>query len=693
MITPKKATSSRPFAESIKPLRDSEAFLSSVIENIPNMIFVKEAETLRFVSFNRAGEKLLGQRREDLIGKNDFDLFLREQAEFFVAKDREVLASGQQINIEEEIITVPSGGTRILKTQKMAIYGADGKPQYLLGISEDVTEHKELEAQRRQLNAEISARQIAESEAKRLKFLDSINKALTSSSNIQESVNSVSETLRNDFKCPVTINIFDLESLNNLDLLRLGSRFPLQQIQTLNPNEYEELLNAASIKAPSIEYTSASVSPLFLREHFYGLITVFNKNDQCRDKQALSFLDEITPRISLAIENAHLYTKAQAANDAKSDFLANVSHEVRTPLGAIIGFAELALEKAETHTFIADSLKTIARNGHQLLSLVNEVLDLSKIESKKMDIEMMPLSITTLLADVQTILCMKAQEKNIQLMFEKINMQSNLFISDPLRLRQILLNLIGNSLKFTCQGHIRLRVYEKVADSSHSDVFFELQDTGIGMSPEQQSKLFSAFQQGDCSTTRRYGGTGLGLFISRKLAQLLGGELNLIKSAPGEGSTFLLKLRLEIAQNLVEKTNLEESKNSKSTQLTLTQPIDDILVVDDSSENRILMDAYLSRLNIQHDLVENGAKALDKMREKNYSVVFMDVQMPEMDGMTALKQARKHGYTGKVVALTAHAMKGDREHCIKEGFDDYLCKPISRKTLESFLQSQGESLH
>ncbi|MEK6554071.1 MAG: ATP-binding protein, partial [Bdellovibrionota bacterium] len=327
---------------------------------------------------------------------------------------------------------------------------------------------------------------------------------------------------------------------------------------------------------------------------------------------------------------------------------------------------------------------------NQLLTLVNEILDLSKVESKKMELEQMNFSIVALLKDVVSALAMKAQQKNIQLEIDFKNLKNEYVISDSLRVRQILFNLLGNSLKFTSKGRILVRVTEVPIDINHSEIQFQIEDTGIGMSLAQQEKLFAPFEQGDSSVTRRYGGTGLGLFLSRKLAELLGGELVLVKSAPNEGSTFLFKLKVELSQLL---NPLPTEPADPLGELLPAAPINDVLVVDDSVENRILMDAYLNRMQIPHDFAENGRGALEKMFAHKYSVVFMDVQMPEMDGITAIKQARKEGYSGKVVALTAHAMKGDREHCISHGFDDYLCKPLSRKTLEAFLHSKNQPIH
>lgn len=531
-------------------LRQSQNFLDSVIENIPNMIFVKDAKDLRFIRFNKAGEALLGVSREELVGKSDFDFFPKEQADFFTEKDRKVLSAKTVIDIAEEPINTKEG-TRFLHTKKIPILDQHGRPQYLLGISEDITERKEAEKQKMELLQAQMARNEAEKSAARLTFLSN---------------------------------------------------------------------------------------------------------------------------------------RANEASQAKSAFLANISHELRTPLGAMLGFAEIALEDKNLSPEQQAHISTILRNGHQLLQIVNEVLDLSKVESEHLQIERLNFSLIDLIEEVLALLMVKANEKGLTLQVAGLSSLPQIVNSDPLRLRQILINVIGNAIKFTQSGSISVQVNMQVlSDSPEAKLDFLVSDTGIGITQEQARKLFSPFAQADESMTRKFGGTGLGLFLSRKLARLLGGDVDLIESTVDRGSQFRISVRLGLVQK--ENTEVEPIRDlCKSVQqFCFDAVIDPILIVDDSMDNRTLVGAYLTKMGLKFDLAENGKQGIEKAFSKSYSIVLMDIQMPEMDGMEAIRVLRNRGYDRKVIALTAHAMKGDRERFLESGFNDYLRKPLTRNLLAQCL--------
>jgi PAS domain S-box-containing protein len=371
-------------------LSQSEKFLESVIEFIPNMIFVKDAKDLRFVRFNRAGEELLGHPRSALIGKSDYDFFPKEQADFFVNKDRAVLKNRQVVDISEEPIAT-SHGTRYLHTKKIPLLGPDGEPEYLIGISEDITEKKSAERQKIALLQAQVAREEAEKTADRM---------------------------------------------------------------------------------------------------------------------------------------ATLTEQANEANRAKSAFLANISHELRTPLGAMLGFAELALDELNPER-TAEYVRTVLRNGRELMRIVDEVLDLSKAESNSMRIENVAFSPPELLEDIRQLMEVRANQKGLDLIFKTQGPLPKVAVADPFRLRQILLNVIGNAIKFTEQGIVSV-----TASAEDHRLRFIVTDSGIGIPQEQSDRLFRPFTQADDSTTRKFGGTGLGLFLSRNLAHRMGGDVRLLESKP-----------------------------------------------------------------------------------------------------------------------------------------------------------------
>ena len=513
------------------PEIQSRKFLESVVENIPNMIFVKDSKDLRFVRFNKAGEDLLGYPRNDLIGKNDYDFFPKEQADFFTENDRKVLAGKVVVDIPEESISTKNG-VKFLHTKKIPILDAQGNPTYLLGISEDITQNKLLEEQ----------------------------------------------------------------------------------------------------------------------------------------------------QIMLARE--------RAANQAKTAFLANISHELRTPLSAMLGFLELLEDDNTMNPLHNDYLSTISRNGHQLLSIINEILDLSKIQASGLTVKKIGMSTFKVLRDVVQLLNIQAHAKGITLDLHIADDVPDRIISDPDRIRQILINLIGNAIKFTVKGSVGLEVKlgDTDPDTENKAIEILINDTGIGISSEQAQALFQPFAQADPSTTRKYGGTGLGLHLSKLLANALGGDVMLKKSMPQQGSQFCLSIPA-----VLEKFNSvsgEESIQPKSKRVHFSDL--KILFVEDSADNRQLVKIRLTKMGFNIDVAENGTDGLQKAAKEKYHIILQDIEMPDMDGFQVLSTLRAKGYSGRVVALTAHAMEGYKDYCLKQGFDDYLTKPINQAALYDCLVKNAE---
>jgi signal transduction histidine kinase len=372
--------------------------------------------------------------------------------------------------------------------------------------------------------------------------------------------------------------------------------------------------------------------------------------------------------------------EAVAANRAKSDFLAQMSHEIRTPLGAILGFSELLLQSSEDESTRRETLEIILRNGQNLLQIVDEILDMSKVEAGKLAIEMLSFSLPEMLSDLEHLLSPKARDKGLKLQFICDRRLPQEIQTDPTRLRQILINVIGNAIKFTLVGSVKLIVSLGHPHGGKQILEFTIVDTGLGISTEQQSLLFKPFSQADSSISRRFGGTGLGLALSKQLARLLQGDLVLTTSEPGKGSTFTLRIAVPMKES--EKKVSERMKTPQGRLLPCLQLSDiHVLLVDDSNDNRLLMSRILKSTGAIVDIASDGREAIDKALRHTHDIVLLDMQMPVMDGYTAARVLRESGFSKPIIALTANAMNSERSRCIEAGCDDFHPKPIDRPIL------------
>jgi PAS domain S-box-containing protein len=523
-------------------LRASEGFLDSIVENIPDMIFVKDAATLNFIRFNRAGEELLGYRREELIGRNVHDLFPRHEADFFTLKDRAVLESRQLVDVpEEEVLT--RHGTRLFHTMKIPILDARGEPRFLLGISRDITEQRRAD-----------------------------------------------------------------------DELRRH------------------------------------------REHLEDMI------------------QERTAELRVAKE------VADAASQAKSDFLANMSHEIRTPMNAILGMAYLALQSGLNPEQV-NYVHKVHSAAESLLGIINDILDFSKIESGKLDIESIPFNLGDVMDGLANLVGMSAEQKGLELIFAEPPRLPAALVGDPSRLRQVLLNLGYNAVKFTEQGEVVVAI--EIVDRTPDAVTlrFEVRDTGIGMTPAEQHRLFQPFSQADASTSRRYGGTGLGLAISRQLVRLMGGDIE-VDSSAGAGSRFAFTLRFAVQSEAHEQAALPVDATLGNR----------ILIVDDNATAREILAAMSAALGLRADLAADGEEALRAVAladagDEPYRAVLLDWKMPGLDGVECAKRlaARAGGRhpTPTVLMLTAFSRDAVQRRLAECGVSvgALLVKPVTPSTL------------
>jgi two-component system, sensor histidine kinase len=422
------------------------------------------------------------------------------------------------------------------------------------------------------------------------------------------------------------------------------------------------------------------------------LVTKFNQmldTVEKRDVELIHHRENLTELVRARTSELERKTKeAMEASVAKSNFLANMSHEIRTPLNAIMGYTDLLRRGwSDSPEERDEMLKTVHASGRHLLTVINDILDLSKIESGHVDIDLQPQSPHAILSDVVSLMRVQFREKNLTLDYNWEGLVPQVIVTDGPRLRQILINLLGNAKKFTPTGGVRL-ISRVVPNRKLPQLVIDVIDSGVGIPVNKQNQIFEPFMQADTSTTRRFGGTGLGLSISRRLARLMGGDLT-VESSPGVGSDFRLSIATGDLAN-VEFVPLSAVSDVIVSQSTRQQATNDlpqltglrVLLVDDGDSNRKLISLILKRAGAVLTEASNGKQACDiALGGKTFDVVLLDMQMPIMDGYTAARTMRASGLKSPIVALTAHAMKEDRDKCMDAGCSDYLAKPVSAEEL------------
>ncbi len=392
---------------------------------------------------------------------------------------------------------------------------------------------------------------------------------------------------------------------------------------------------------------------------------------------------------SLALQHIESRKAAEAASIAKSQFLANMSHELRTPMNAILGMTDLALAE-ELPPKVYDYLQTARDSADVLLNILNEILDLSRIEAGRLELESTAFSLHKTVEQVIKTLRIRAGDKGLALIYSLPSHVPDLLIGDPLRFRQILINLVDNAIKFTHEGKIAVSADVRKQTPESVLLEFSVSDTGIGIRPEDQDRIFSPFTQADASTTRNYGGTGLGLTISRKLVELMDGQLR-VESLPDQGSTFYFTVSLKIPQMAA----IESSETGQSPHPSARRRALQILLAEDTPTNQKVAQYLLTKRGHIVEIARNGRQALELIAQREYDVVLMDVQMPVMDGFQATSAIRALADPAKahlpIIAMTAHALKEDAERCIAAGMDAYVSKPIQVDEFIELVELLGEA--
>ncbi len=644
-----------------KKLRASEKQYSSLVENSPDIIYMLD-EQGNFKFVGGAVETLIEFKADELVGHHYSSIFRQNDLPEVCYRFNE-RRTGQRSTREFEISIPPKTPRKLTNGNGLPVFelyaagmynqslsSIEGKYIGTYGVARDITDRKR--AAQALKESEQRFRELAELLPEILIEYDRSGLITFFNQKVTESTGYTPDDFSQAF--PAT-------------RLAVGRE----------QGDFEETINKllSGQKVSSAEYTlrrkDGSTFPVSMRS------TPITKKNRIIGGRSL--LININKMKNAEVTLQATKEKAEAANRAKSEFLANISHEIRTPLNGILGMSDL-LDRTDLSPQQRDYLNVLRTSGSALLSLVNDILDFSKIEAGKLDFEEIPFIFQHVINEVARTFIDQIKDKSIDLVITIDPAIPSRLVGDPLRLKQILLNLVSNAVKFTENGEIHIQVDIHKQRATSTELLFRVKDSGIGIDHQVQKKLFNAFTQADGSTTRRYGGTGLGLTISKRIVTLMDGRIWL-ESTLGKGSTFFFTAKfIKMSDTPVsdKDTCEKESRNA----LDAFQDVK-LLLVEDSEINRRVAVEILNQIGITVTTAVDGKEAIKKIRRHNFDIVLMDVQMPEIDGLEATRIIRRELKLADlpIVAMTAHAMKGDRHKCFDAGMDDYVSKPIDRKKL------------
>lgn len=641
-------------------------FLQQLIDAIPNPIFYKDAKGI-YLGCNTAFESFTGLIREKVVGKTVYELFPKDLADIYYEADNSLYQNHGAQTYETQVVHA-DGNRRNVISNKAAYFDIKGRLAGLVGVILDITERKRAEEV-----IEESERRLADI----INFLpdatlviDQDGKVIAWNHAIEAMTGIKAEEIlgKDDYEYAVPFYgerrpiLIDLV-LKPQEEIEKGYTNLRRQDRTLIGGAYMPTLKGGGV------FLVGSATALYDSE---GKIS-----------GAIESIRDITENKHAEEELRKAKEEAETAMRAKSEFLANMSHEIRTPMNAVIGMTGLLLDEDLTPGQRKD-VETIRNSGEALLKIINDILDLSKIEGEMMDLERQPFDLRSRIKESIDLVAADASKKGLKITFTIEDNTPEAILGDPTRLGQILTNLLNNAVKFTKKGQIAISVSTAELGRGKYEIHFAVKDTGIGIPKDKMGRLFQSFSQIDASTTRRYGGTGLGLAISKKLVEMMGGKI-WVESEVGKGSTFHFTIQVEPTL----REPIDMSKHAPRPQIDFHSHEDhdlSILLAEDNIVNQRVTQRMLNKLGYQTDLAANGIEALQALERQPYDVVLMDVLMPEMDGLEATKAICQRWPNGpRIIAMTASALKGDREMCLAAGMDDYLSKPVRMEELSAVL--------
>jgi PAS domain S-box-containing protein len=783
-------------------LDTQQALLDSVINHIPDLIFVKDLQGV-YLACNTAFAEFIGRKREQVIGFDDYRLFDQETAEEFRQNDRKMISEGKPRR-NEEWVTYPDGSRVLLDTLKTPFIDSEGRINGLVGLSRDMTERKQAEEELKKLSTaveqspasvvitdpqgtieyvnskfcEVTGYSVEEAIGLNPRILKSgqtppevyqelwktvtagedwrgelINKKkngtlywesvsispitagdgsvqfylavkqdITEAKQMEESIREKEARFRGYFEhsqvgmavtSPTKGWIEANDQLQRMFGYTLDELHQMTWAEITHPDDLEEdakqfeRMLAGEIdnytldkrfirKDGEIVFTNLTVA--CIREETGDVLRILASFQDITERKQMDHdlherikeLDEAQSAMLNMMEDLdEEKARAEEATRAKSDFLANMSHEIRTPMNAVIGMAHLAL-KTELTPKQQDYLSKIQSSANSLLGIINDILDFSKIEAGKLDMEALEFDLLETLDNVANVITVKAREKeNLEVLFYLDPEVPNFLIGDSLRLNQILVNLGNNAVKFTEEGEIVLSAKVSVRSDDKVTLQFSMRDTGIGMTAEQQNKLFQAFSQADTSTTRKYGGTGLGLTISKRLVNMMGGEI-WTESESGQGTTFHFTADFGLGKETVKK-HFEPSPDLRGLK---------VLVVDDNATSREILQDILESFSFEVHLSASGKEALEEIEradnDEAFELVIMDWKMPGMDGIEASRRIKNHQKLTQIPAIVLVTAYG-REEVMRQadeiGLEGFLLKPVNSSVLfDAIMQALGKEV-
>ncbi|WP_371322886.1 PAS domain S-box protein [Dechloromonas sp. ZY10] len=681
-----------------RELQGERQRLSEIMDQVDALVFQKDAEG-RYTYANPAFCRLLGQETAGILGRSDQALLPPETAGRLAALDRRVLADGEPLLRHEEELTLPEGESRIYLTSRTPIRDRNGQVVGLLGVATDVTEQSRANAAlqaekaradellaeagqiRQILLSTLEDQQMADAQLRKLSQAVEQSPEAVVITNLKAEIEYVNAAF-------VQISGYRREEVIGRNPRLLQSRqTPRQQYQEM----WESLLAGRTWRGELVNrrkngdlyHEQALISPIRSAD---GRIThyVAVKQDISEQRRLTRELERYRHHLEELVttrtaELAAAKQAAEVANQAKSAFLANMSHEIRTPMNAIIGLTHL-LQKNVQDPAQRERLNQVRDSADHLLAVINDILDLSKIEAGKVELENIAFSLDSLFARVGMLMRDKAQDKGLDLVVETPPLLPGNLLGDPTRLTQALLNYLGNAIKFTEQGHVSLRCQRLDENAQQVLLRFEVSDTGIGIEIEALERLFKAFEQADNSTTRNYGGTGLGLAITRRLVQQMGGQTG-VESSPGRGSTFWFTARFSLSS--APATDLLPPPAGDEETSAVHGAGRHVLLCEDNPINQEVALSLLADAGLQTTVATNGREAVELAAAGGYDLILMDMQMPVMDGLEACRQIRclPQGQHLPIIAMTANAFADDRERCLAAGMNDFLPKPVNPAAL------------